>query len=490
MIHVRDLSVSYGDCLNPEIDHRVLRGLSFHIPKGECWLIVGPSGSGKSTLGHVLAGLIPHAIPARVTGEVLVNGINTWSTPLPEIARNVSMVFQNPATQLFHLRVDDEVAFGPRNLGLPETDVADRVTWALDSVGLTGMGNCNPAELSGGQKQRLAIAAALAMQPAVLVLDEPTAALDVPGTQQVITVLQQLRQCLGITLVLIEHRLAEMAHLADRVLVLDKGQIVAEGATQEVFNNRGLLRQLGLHRPKDKPLMPWDKLLSPNNHPSQGEHALLELRGIEAGYHRQPVLQDINLTLYRGEFAALVGDNGSGKSTLALVMAGLLKPKHGQVIFGQGKRARPGMDVALLFQNPSDQLFTESVDEEISFGPRNYRQYDASFHEQVLNQADLLDLRQRQPLSLSMGQQQRTALAAYLALKPQLLILDEPTLGQDWGHLERLMDFLLELNRQGTTVLLITHDYKLVHHYARRVILLENGRITLDGRLNEMEISQ
>lgn len=180
----------------------------------------------------------------------------------------------------------------------------------------------------------------------------------------------------------------------------------------------------------------------------------------------------------------MVGDNGSGKSTLALAAAGLLKPQVGKVLVGGTSRPRPGLDIALLFQNPADQLFTDSVDEEVSFGPRNYRTFDTDIHEQTLTTADLLHLRTRRPFSLSIGQQQRTALASCLALRPALVILDEPTLGQDWRHLQQLMEGLVWLNMQWTAILLITHYFKLVHRYARRVLLMDMGRIILDGKID------
>jgi energy-coupling factor transporter ATP-binding protein EcfA2 len=188
------------------------------------------------------------------------------------------------------------------------------------------------------------------------------------------------------------------------------------------------------------------------------------------------------LTLNEGEFAALVGDNGSGKTTLALAACGLLRPSRGRVIFAQGRRPQPGLDIALLFQDPLDQLFNPSVEEEVAFAPNNYSRFDQRQHELTLAMTDLLALRQRSPMALSVGQQQRTAMAACLSLAPRLLILDEPTLGQDWRHLEQMMTFLQQLNAAGTTILLITHDYKLVHRYAERVILLEHGRIVLDGQ--------
>lgn len=477
MIHIENLSVHYGKI--PAIED-----LSLSVAKGECLLVTGPSGCGKSTLGRVLSGLIPHAIPASITGNVQVAGIDLLDSSIPAIAQHVGAVFQNPASQLFHLRVEDEVAFGPRNLGLSPEQIYDRVNWALAATGLSNLRHAQPIHLSGGQKQRLAIAGALAMCPQVLVLDEPTASLDVPGTNTVIATLRNLRQQYGITIILIEHRLAEAASLADRVTIMNQGKIFADGDTNQVLADREMLRSLGLRRPTDDPPEKWETLLTPNGHPPSDLHPLIEMRQLAAGYNRHPVLQDINLTLYPGELAALVGDNGAGKSTLALTAAGLLKPLTGEINFHRRKRPRPGLDVSLLFQNPIDQLFTNSVEEEIAFGPHNYGTFTSEAHEKILLEADLQSLRSRRPTALSAGQQQRTAFAASLSLFPHLVILDEPTLGQDWGHLERLMDYLTHLNQQGLTILLITHDYKLVHRYARRVILLENGRITMDGQLN------
>ena len=476
MIRVRDLSVHYGPipALNvPRLD----------ISEGECILLTGPSGCGKSTLARVFSGLIPHAIPAKLTGSVRVAGMETQEHTVADLAQCLGVVFQNPSTQLFHLRVEDDVAFGPRNLGLDAEQVRRRVNWALDAVGATTLRDRNPAELSGGQKQLVTIATALAMRPRILVLDEPTASLDVTGTLNVMATLRKLRQDLGITIVIIEHRLAEVAQLAERIIIMDQGRIVADGDLTEVLDDRHILRRLGLRRPVDEPLSSWKTLLAPNGHPPDGVRPLIELQQVSAGYNGSLAIEEVNLALYPGEFVALVGDNGAGKSTLALVAAGLLKPAAGKLRYDGQKRPRPGLDVSLLFQDPTEQLFTDSVDEEIAFGPRNYRRFNREFHEQTLAKADLSELQARRPVALSMGQQQRTALAACLSLRPRLLILDEPTLGQDWGHLQRLMDFLTILNQQGITILLITHDYKLVHRYARRVILIEEGRITLDGRL-------
>lgn len=474
MIELQRVSVSYGGI-------PALRDVNLQVPRGSCALLTGPSGCGKSTLARVICGIIPHALPAQVSGEVRVDGRDVLTSSLPELAQRAGMLFQNPATQLFHLRVADEVAFGPRNLGWGEAQVQESVNWALAATGLADLREERPAELSGGQKQRLAIAAALAMRPALLVLDEPCASLDVPSTRRLVATLRRLNAKEGVTILIIEHRLAEIADLADRALLMAGGQIVADGAPTAVLGDLNRTRSLGLRRLPERPIEVWDRLLAVETRRDQTGEPLLALCGITAGYGPTPVLHQVDLAVYPGDFIALVGDNGSGKSTLARVAAGLLKPIQGQVRYAGGRRPRPGRDVALLFQNPAEQLFTDSVEEEVAFGPRNYGCADPGDLKAIMEQMDLLSLRRRPPLALSTGQQQRTAIAACLAMHPQLLILDEPTLGQDWGHQEQLLGYLAEANRQGTAVLLITHDYKLVHRCARRVVLLEDGRIR-DGK--------
>jgi energy-coupling factor transporter ATP-binding protein EcfA2 len=475
MISIRNLMVKYGDI-------QALQDISLDIGDGECVLVTGPSGCGKSTLARVLCGLIPHAIPALVQGQVLVDGLDPCTRAIPEMAQRVGMVFQRPASQLFHLRVEDEVAFGPRNLGLSEAEVKERTEWALKVTGIYALRNDKPTQLSGGQKQCLAIAAALAMRTNILLLDEPTASLDVPNTHRVIETLSTLHHDFGITILLIEHRLAEAAQLAQRVILMEKGQIISNSDSPDIFADRQLRLRLGLRRPVEEPSISWENLIKSNHNHSQERQPLLELKGVTAGFNGHAVISDIQLRLYSGEFIALVGDNGAGKSTLAMVAAGLIKPLSGTVRYKDGSKPRPGLDVGLLFQDPQDQLFTDSVREEVAFGPINYGRFDPQRLTEILQQADLSDIQGRRPLALSVGQQQRTALAACLSLLPRLIILDEPTLGQDWGHLQRLMDYLKALQHQGITILLITHDYKLVHRYAEKILLLKDGRIEMMGK--------
>lgn len=477
MIRLRNLSVSYGDI-------QALDDISLEISKGEFVLVSGPTGCGKSTLAMVIAGLIPHAIEARVDGEIEILGQSTYQQSLPELTQSIGVVFQNPVTQLFHLRVDQEIAFGPRNLGLNEDEVVHRVDWALEATGIEELREAKPSDLSRGQKQRVAIACALAMRPSILVLDEPTASLDVLGMHLVMKTLEDLHKRLGMTIVLVEHRLADVARLARRVILLEAGKIYKDGKARQVLADRRVRDRLGLRRPTTTPLSRWNRLIEANGHIEHSEPPLVTFEHVSVGYGKKPVLKNISCEFYQGEFTALVGQNGAGKSTFGLVAASLLKPWQGKVRFNH-QRSRPGLDVAMLFQNPVDQLFTDSVDEELGFAPRNFNRFDLDQHLQVLTEADLMDLRYRRPLSLSVGQQQRTALAACLTLRPKLVILDEPTLGQDWGHLQRMMDYLTSLTHLGTAILLISHDFKLVHHYAHRILLIKDGSIVADGRLRK-----
>jgi energy-coupling factor transport system ATP-binding protein len=475
MIHADNLSVRYGDTW-------ALQGVSLDVAPGEFVLVTGPSGCGKSTLARCLTGLIPHALSATIAGRVVVAGLHTTEATLPELAQRAGLVFQNPATQLFNLTVEEEVAFGPRNLGLDEGEVVRRSEDALAAAGIAHLRGRAVRTLSGGEKQRLAIAAVLALGPRLLVLDEPTSSLDVPATRQVVETLARLNREQGVTVVLIEHRLREAAGLASRAILLEQGRIVADGPTAPVLDDRPLLRRLGVRRPARSPVEEWETVLRRNGyHPPDGVTPLVTLRGVEAGYGRHMVLRDLNLSIYPGEFVALVGDNGAGKTTLARVLAGLLKPRRGTVRVGNGRQATPGRDVGLLFQNPLDQLFCESVDEEVAFGPRNFGRFDPAAHAEILRHTGLSSLADRSVYALSSGQQQRTALGVAIALRSALVILDEPTMGQDWGHMSQFMAYLAELNQAGTTILLITHDYKLVHHCADRAVLLRDGHIVADG---------
>jgi len=482
IIDINNIKVSYTST-----DY-VLDDLSLQVTAGEWILITGPSGCGKTTLARAICGLIPHAISASILGELEVDGVDNLNSPLSEIAQHVGMVFQNPSSQLFHLTVEDELAFGPRNLGLSEEEIQQRVNWIISEMGLEDLRETCPNKLSNGQKQLVAISAVLVMQPKILVLDEPTASLDISSTRHLMSALARMIERHGITIVMIDHRLTTSITNVNRVCVMNAGRIVVQGSPKKVFSDPDLRKTYGLRRLVDEPMSSWHTLIKKDGQKKQTQQRLLGFEDVSAGYEGQLVLKDINLSIFPGEFVSLVGENGAGKSTLGLVASGLLKPQSGKVVYRDGKHQRAGLDVALLFQNPQEQLFTNSVEEELAFAPKNFNCFDSKIHSTLMEEADLMLFADKHPYVLSIGQQLRTALAACVAVQPSLVILDEPTLGQDWEHLSRLMNYLKTLNECGTAILLISHDYKLVHRYVHRVLLMEEGKIVLNGHLNQQSI--
>lgn len=475
MLQVENLTVRFGG-------QAALTRVSFAVQRGEVIIISGPSGCGKSTLARCLNGLIPHNSTATLEGRVIIDGLDTRQHPVWDLAAHVGLVLQHPEAQLFNLTVEEEVAFGPRRLGLPIGKVSWRVEAALAGLGLAALRHRAPGTLSAGEKQRLAIAAAMAVGPRLLVLDEPTANLDVPATRSLCKALTRLAREEKVAIIILEHKIGDLARLASRLLILEQGRIVANGSPDVVLGQRSLLHFLGLRRPTSQVQAAWPDLITPATPLASDTPPFLQVRDLRAGYGRHTVLQGINLKITQGEMLALVGDNGTGKSTLARAIAGLLPLQGGTVRLARtGRRPRPGHEVALLLEAPDEQLFCDTVEEEVRFAPENLGLRCPDRVEAAIQATHLQHLRHQPPHTLSLGQRQRAALAALLALQPQLLILDEPTLGQDWGHLSRFMDFIRDLNAKGMTVLLISHDYKLVHQYAQRIVLLEGGRIAVDG---------
>lgn len=508
-----------------------LRDLTFTVMPGERVAVMGETGAGKTTLAMSLNGLVPHHHDGHVTGSLRVVGLDVGTAAIHDLVRQVGLVMQDPESQITGRHARDDVAVGPANLGLPRQEVFARVAAALARVGMTELADRDTVQMSGGQQQRLAIAGILAMDPQLLVLDEPTSELDPAGTAQVFDVVHQIAADAGRTVVLVEHEPEHVAAWADRLLVLLEGVLVFDGAPHEFFSDPARAAAAGLRLPgaadavralRDAGLVPGTGTL-----PMDVDAALAEIAPhapvtasprtpvaapgasalIETGdavvrtvglSHRYPsgveALTEVDVTLRRGEFVALLGRNGAGKTTFARHLNGLLRPTAGEVLVhgaptGDRKLHELATDVGYVFQNPDHQIFAASVREEIGFGLKNLgrssEQIEQRVH-QVLAQVGMPEVVDLHPYRLGKGQRQRLAVASVLALEPEILVIDEPTTGQDWTGSVAMMDLVAELNAAGHTILMITHDMLLAARYARRAIVFVGGRVRADLPIEEV----
>jgi energy-coupling factor transport system ATP-binding protein len=508
-------------------DRAALSNLRFELRAGEMVGIMGASGAGKSTLAKCLNRIVPRFEDGEFGGIVRIGGRALDGERVCDVASMVGMVFQDFEAQLFSTNVAHEVAFAMEQIGLPRAEIAARIQPALDAVGLAGFDDRDPTSLSGGEKQRLAIASVLALRPGVVVLDEPTSDLDPEGKAEVFELIRRMRTQ-GLSLIVIEHEAEELRN-CDRIVLLREGEIIADGRPAEVMIQLKLLEDCGVHPPDVNRVM---DLLAIERHaesvdeaeaiirarfprlpaalegtsaiagraPSEphatGAHgpALLRVDHLSFAYPFGPrVLDDVCLEIAAGEFIAIIGQNGSGKTTLAKHLVGLLAAGDGQIVIGGRDRARlhpaaTAQEVGYVFQNPDHQIFAATVADEVAFGPRNFGLDDAEIarrSEEVLSAVNLTAERDRDPFLLSKGERQRLAVASVLALRPRMLILDEPTTGLDYREQCRMMGLIGDLNRAGIAIVMITHTPWLVAEYARRVVLMRKGRVMFDGGVRE-----
>jgi energy-coupling factor transport system ATP-binding protein len=431
------------------------------------------------------------------------------------------MVFQDFEAQLFATNAGLEVAFAMQQVGMPRDEIVSRVGPALASVGLAGFESRDPTSLSGGEKQRLAIAAVLALRPQLIIFDEPTTDLDPEGRAEVLAQIRSMRGQ-GLSLVVIEHEAEELRE-CDNLVFMREGEIVAQGAPAKLFTRFELLEDCGVRPPdlnralkllgvdawvtsvdeaetilRDAGFDPRASAVatvsavSPSSSLTTNE--LVEVQGLNFAYAPgRPVLDAIDLKIAAGEFVAIVGQNGSGKTTLAKQMTGLLKPSAGQVLLAGRDRteltpAASAREVGYVFQNPDHQIFASTVEDEVAFGPRNFGLDNNEVErrvDEVLRAVNLDHARDRDPFLLSKGERQRLAVASILALRPRLLILDEPTTGLDYREQRRMMALVADLNRTGIAIVIITHTPWLVAEYAQRVVLMRKGRVLFDGAVRE-----
>ncbi len=492
-IEIENLGFTY-----PSREAPTLRGITTRVPPGAFVLLTGPTGCGKSTLLRTLNGLIPHVSAGTRTGRVRFKGKDIAAQPLATTCQQVALLFQNPNDQLFCTRVEDEIAFGLENLGFPPQEIKERIVLALKQVGLRDFASREISSLSGGQKQRVALAAVCAMQPQVLLLDEPTSHLDPCGAHDILTIVTQLNKELGITVILATHRTQEVAPLCDRVWLMNEGRLCLDLPEAEAFQDLTPYRHLGVQMPKteepsaDVPSSTLSDVSEKSTYETTPQTSLLSLRELQFSYPStvEDAVHSISCEVPRGEVLAIMGANGSGKTTLIHLVAGLLRPTAGEVVIAGKSSSRPKLHqlagkVGIVFQDPDLLLQAETVRDEVAFGPKNLKFPAQTLENRVdgtLERFDLQDLDMEAPYSLSRGQRQRVAVAATFSLHPDLFLLDEPTTGQDAQHLHQLMDELCDdIRRENKTLIFATHDTELTLKYADRVLLLREGKVIFDG---------
>lgn len=555
-ILLEDLCFSYPPTLPDGAPVEVLRGLSLAVQSGQALAFMGPTSSGKTTLALILAGLAPEMTGGTRRGQVWVNGLDATKTPAAEISAHLGLVFQEPERQLFNMTIADEVAFGLEGLAMPPDEIAARVEWALERVGLgdPDLLDRAPWQLSGGQQKRLAIATILALRPSILVLDEPMAGLDPLGRREVAAVLRELKAETGATVIVLDKDAEFVARWAERVVVLAEGKVALDGTPGEVFRQVDRLDALGVAGPQiaelaarlradgddwafltakeaavglipivaerggagisqrmperrmgrpveghaastEKPLAEDDQTIGNRQRaatplPLTAPDLAVDIRAVSFTYQGgTQALNDLSLAVPAGQFVALIGPNGGGKSTLARHLNGLLRPQRGSVaIHGQPTAKRAVSDLArevgYVFQNPDHQIFAPTVRDEISFGLRNLGLRGDGLSERVdraLAAFDLHDVDQVPPAVLGYGLRRLVTVASLWAMRPPIWVLDEPTTGLDRHFTGMLVDALSELHDGGHTILLITHDLRLVAEIAQRVVVIHEGRVALDG---------
>jgi energy-coupling factor transport system ATP-binding protein len=532
-ILLENLRFSYPPVLPDGPPVEVLHGLSLRVPAGQALAIMGPTSSGKTTLALILAGLAPALTGGSLAGRALVAGLDAPSTPPARLSQTVGLVFQEPERQLFNMTVAEEVAFGLEGQGMPPAQIDQRVAWALERVGLAGLEERSPWQLSGGQQKRLAIASILAMQPPILLLDEPMAGLDPAGRREIAALLAGLKQTTGATVVVMEKEAEFVARWAERVVVLAGGQVALDGEPAAVFRQVDRLHSLGVAAPQMAELAArlrangeeaafvtareaadWvvrrmaeggiSQRMGEQRMAERGTPQLLADGGplpvgaaplavdVSAVRFAYPggarALDGVSLAVPRGQFIAIVGPNGGGKSTLARQLNGLLRPQQGTVALnGWPTAGRPvgelARTVGYVFQNPDHQIFAPSVREEVAFGPRNLGLAGPALAQQVqeaLAAFDLSAVSETPPAVLGYGLRRLVTLASVWAMQPPIWLLDEPTTGLDAYFTRLLMDRLHTLHQAGHTILFITHDLKLAAQ-AQRVVAISQGRVVLDG---------
>ncbi len=514
VVSIENLSFKYSSSRK-----YALRNVNLEIHEGEFILLMGPSGCGKTTLLRCINGLIPHFYGGEYSGKVMVFGVDVREASPGELSDKVGTVFQNPENQLFCLSVRRELAFGLENRLLPPSEIKRIVEEAIEKFRIQHIADKAPYELSGGEQQKVAIASVLVTRPKLLLLDEPTSNLDPISAVEVISFLRELSSQ-GITILISEHRSWLLAPIVDRVIVMDDGRIVLDGSPREVFYDDRVLG-IGIEIP---PVVEFVKTLSrrvelPENwrplrvselsevvkyvkplkcrnvstaSPGKTERKIiLDIKDVWFRYEDgEYALKGVSMKIFKGDRVAIMGSNGAGKTTLIKAIMNMVKIEKGLIMFDQRinltelPTSKIARFIGVCFQNPDHQIFSETVFDEVAFLLRNLKYPEDIVNQRVRKILTMLDLDkyiESSPFTLSEGERKRVALASILVGDPEILILDEPTLGQDKFQKERLKRLLEQLTLQGKTIIVTTHDLEFSLSFFERIILMSNGKVVADG---------
>lgn len=493
-----------------------LKNIHLSIKQGETVLILGPSGSGKSTLGHLINGLAPNAYKGTVTGRMEVAGHPVGQTDIFTLSNEVGTVLQDTDGQFLGLTVAEDIAFALENLAVDGTTMHQKVQYWAEKVRLNQLLAHRPQDLSGGQKQRVSMAGVMIGETPILLFDEPLANLDPKTGKEAMELIEELKNELSATVVIIEHRLEDVLHCkVDRILVMQEGQIISDSTPQKLLTS-DTLAQMGIREPLYISAMRYAGLDLANFHPidslanldlviqkekfqnwqkaqgqkilSQQTNPLLELDHVSCGYDQKLILKNLSMSIHQGEMVAIVGENGAGKSTLIKLICGFIPLQNGRMQFKGNDLTKDSIKeradkIGYVMQNPNQMISQNIVFDEVALGLKlrgmDQETIQQKVHE-VLKICGLFPFRNWPIQALSYGQKKRVTIASMLALEPEILILDEPTAGQDLAHYTQMMDFLEQLNRQGVTIILVTHDMHLMLEYTTRALVMVNGQVIAD----------
>ena len=514
MISFKNFSFKYNNVVD-----KTLKNIDLTINKGEKVLIVGPSGSGKSTLSHCINGLIPFSYNGEIEGELIIDNIKPYEESLSDVSKKVGTILQDQDSQFIGLSVGEDVAFNFENNAMPLNEMKVKVIDALELVNMVDFINHSPYELSGGQKQRVSLAGVLGSDAEVLLFDEPLANLDPASGKEIMQLINDIHEKTNKTIIIVEHRIEDVLEQPfDKVIVINKGKVQGFGTPDEILKS-DLLKNNGLREPlyleamklagcdisgsenlkdltnideKNKEVLKnWFNNESSNKDSIIKEEKILEVKNLAFSHDGiKNTINDVSFHLNKGEILAVLGNNGAGKSTLCRLITGILKPQKGSIFLNNQcidswSIKQKGSAIGYVMQNPNQMISQHMIKDEIALGLkcRNYSKEEIDKKvEEVLKICGLYPYRNWPVSALSYGQKKRVTIASILAINPEVIILDEPTAGQDYKHYTEFMEFIKELSAQGISIILITHDMQLTLEYCHRAVVLSGGEKIADDK--------